>query len=84
MRLSRPIQLAVALALVTALPQVWADSAYYGFAYNVSMGLVPYRDFNMVVTPLYTFILSFFINVQSRISCWARIRGGVIHSTGER
>ena len=32
MRLSRPIQLAVALALVTALPQVWADSAYYGFA----------------------------------------------------
>ena len=35
----------------------------YGFAYNVSRGLVPYRDFNMVVTPLYTFILSFFIKI---------------------
>ena len=29
----------------------------YGFAYNISKGLVPYRDFNMVVTPLYSFIL---------------------------
>ena len=29
----------------------------YGFSYNISRGLVPYRDFNMVVTPLYTFIL---------------------------
>lgn len=33
----------------------------YGFAYNISTGLVPYRDFNMIVTPLYHFIVGFFI-----------------------
>ena len=30
----------------------------YGFANNISQGMVPYRDFNIVVTPLYPFILS--------------------------
>ena len=30
----------------------------YGFASNISKGMVPYRDFNIVVTPLYPFILS--------------------------
>lgn len=28
----------------------------YGFSYNIARGLVPYRDFNMVVTPLYSFL----------------------------
>lgn len=28
----------------------------YGFSYSISRGLIPYRDFNMVVTPLYSFI----------------------------
>ena len=30
----------------------------YGFAHNIYSGLVPYKDFNMVVTPLYPFIMS--------------------------
>lgn len=25
----------------------------YGFAYNIASGLIPYKDFNMVITPLY-------------------------------
>ena len=33
----------------------------YGFAYNISKGLVPYRDFNMIITPFYSFLSSFFI-----------------------
>ena len=33
----------------------------YGFAYNIASGLVPYRDFNMIVTPLYSFLASVFI-----------------------
>ena len=41
---------------------VFADEIWnYGFAYNIYRGLVPYRDFNMIVTPLYNFILSIFI-----------------------
>lgn len=33
----------------------------YGFGYNISRGLIPYGDFNMVVTPMYSYILSLFI-----------------------
>ena len=25
----------------------------YGFAYNISNGLIPYKDFNMIITPLF-------------------------------
>lgn len=39
------------------LDEIWN----YGFAYNISNGLVPYRDFNMIITPFYSFILSAFI-----------------------
>ena len=35
----------------------------YGFSYNISKGMVPYRDFNMVITPLFNFIGSFFIKI---------------------
>ncbi len=35
----------------------------YGFSYNIANGLVPYRDFNMIITPLYSFIGSIFIIV---------------------
>ena len=36
------------------LDEVWN----YGFSYNISRGLIPYRDFNMVITPLYSFIMA--------------------------
>ena len=35
----------------------------YGFAYNISKGLIPYRDFNMIVTPMYSFIGSVFVKI---------------------
>ena len=35
----------------------------YGFSYNIIHGLVPYRDFNVVVTPLFFFIGSIFIKI---------------------
>lgn len=41
------------------LDEIWN----YGFAYNIVNGLVPYRDFNMIVTPLYAFLSSIFIKV---------------------
>lgn len=33
----------------------------YGFAYNISNGLIPYRDFNMVITPFFPFLSSIFL-----------------------
>ena len=35
----------------------------YGFSYNISKGLVIYRDFNVVTTPLYYIIGSLFVHV---------------------
>lgn len=37
-----------------SVDEVWT----YGFAHNIANNLVPYRDFNMVITPLYPFLLS--------------------------
>ena len=31
----------------------------YGFSYAINLGEIPYNDFNMVVTPLYSFLFSF-------------------------
>ena len=39
--------------------EVWA----YGFGYNIAKGLIPYRDFNMIITPLYPIIASIFIRI---------------------
>lgn len=35
----------------------------YGVSYNISLGMVPYRDFNLVTTPLYPMLASVFINI---------------------
>ena len=35
----------------------------YGFSYNIAKGLVIYRDFNVMVTPLYFFLSSIFIHL---------------------
>ena len=41
------------------MDEVWN----YGFAYNISQGLVPYKDFNMILTPLYSFLGAPFIKI---------------------
>ena len=35
----------------------------YGFSCNIANGLIPYKDFNMVVTPLFSFIGVLFIKI---------------------
>ena len=42
-----------------SLDEIWN----YGFAYNISEHLIPYKDFNMVITPLYPFISSIFLTI---------------------
>lgn len=35
----------------------------YGFAYNIATGLIPYKDFNMIVTPLFPMISAIFMKL---------------------
>ena len=35
----------------------------YGFAHNIYKGLIPYRDFNMVITPFYPFFMSLIFHI---------------------
>lgn len=35
----------------------------YGFSYNISLGAVPYKDFNMIILPLYQLFISIFIKI---------------------
>lgn len=35
----------------------------YGFAYNIATGLIPYKDFNMVITPLFPALGAIFLYV---------------------
>lgn len=40
------------------MPVCWDEVWNYGFAHNLYSGLVPYRDFNMIITPLFPFLMS--------------------------
>ena len=43
---------------------VFSDEIWnYGVAYNISTGMIPYRDFNLVTTPLYPMLASIFIRI---------------------
>ena len=45
------------------LDEIWN----YGFAHNIATGLIPYKDFNMVITPLYPFLCSIFLIIKSNL-----------------
>ena len=47
------------LLFISLLSQVELDGIWgYGFCYNIASGLIPYKDFNMVIGPLYGLIFS--------------------------
>ena len=46
------------------ISSVFSDEIWnYGVAYNISKGMIPYRDFNLVTTPLYPMMASTFIKI---------------------
>jgi len=50
------------LAFTMFCSRLTLDEAWnYGFAYSIANGLIPYRDFNMIITPLHPFIGSVFL-----------------------
>ena len=45
------------LVLIPQIPSmdlIWS----YGFSYNISQGLIPYKDFNMIIGPIYSLCFS--------------------------
>ena len=49
----------VLLLIISLLAQIDLDGIWeYGFSYNISEGLIPYKDFNMVVGPFYNLLFS--------------------------
>lgn len=46
-----------------SLDEIWN----YGFSYNIYNGEIPYKDFNMVITPIYPMIMSVFLMINSSI-----------------
>ncbi|MBQ8682004.1 MAG: hypothetical protein IJ509_03745 [Bacilli bacterium] len=61
---SKKIILGIILGVVTLLysyyfrPIVDDELFNFGFAYNIMNGLVPYKDFNMIIPPLFSYILA--------------------------
>lgn len=54
----------IALTLISCLSLTELDGIWgYGFSYNIANGLIPYRDYNMVVGPFYSVVLSLFIKI---------------------
>lgn len=52
------------LILFYVFQGIYCDEIWtYGFSYNISDGLVPYRDFNLVTTPFYSFLAAIFIKL---------------------
>lgn len=44
--------------------QIVDDELYnFGFGYSISQGLIPYRDFNMIITPLFSYLLAILISI---------------------
>jgi len=39
------------------LDEIWN----YGFSYNIANGLIPYKDFNMIITPFFSILGSIFM-----------------------
>ena len=45
------------------MDEVWN----YGFSYNIANGLIPYKDFNMVLTPFYPMLMAMFMVISKSL-----------------
>lgn len=53
----------------------------YGFSYNIATGLIPYKDFNMVITPLFPMIGAIFLNIFGKSLLTYHIFNAIICTT---
>ena len=52
----------------------------YGFTYNIYKGLVPYKDFNMVITPFYPFFMSLIFHIFGGNQLFFHIENAILLS----
>ena len=50
------------VCLTIDLDEIWN----YGFSFNIASGLIPYKDFNMVITPLFPIIVGTIMALTSK------------------
>jgi len=49
----------ILIIIISSIKQIDMDGIWgYGFSYNIASGLVPYKDFNMIIGPLYSLVFS--------------------------
>lgn len=59
----------IVLIVLTALYMYYVrpvvdDELYnYGFGYNIVEGLIPYKDFNMIIPPLFSYVVALFLMI---------------------
>jgi hypothetical protein len=56
------------------LDEIWN----YGFTRNILIGEIPYKDFNMVITPFYPFIMSFLMHIFGNNMLFFHIENALI------
>ena len=52
----------------------------YGFSYNISNGMIPYKDFNMVIGPLYPMLLSLSVSIFGNYYIFYLLENSLIYS----
>ena len=50
----------------------------YGFSYNIANGLIPYKDFNMVITPFYPMFMALFMIISKSLILFHMINSLII------
>lgn len=72
MKKYKKIIFAVSLIIITILysyyvrPIVDDELFNYGFGKNILDGLIPYKDFNMIIPPLFSYVTAFFIAILGK------------------
>ena len=62
-----------------SIRNIFGDEIWeYGYGYNISKGLVPYRDFNMLATPFFPFCVALFIKIFGPYLLSAHIFNAII------
>ena len=59
------------------LDEIWQ----YSFAKNILSGLVPYRDFNMITTPLFSFLGAIILKIVANELIIMRVYNFIIFSS---
>lgn len=71
----------VSLVIISCISEAELDGIWgYGFSYNIASGLIPYRDFNMVVGPFYSLFFALFIQLFGNYFIFFTIQNSLLYA----